>query len=199
MTSRREFLGTTAASAAGLWLPGEPLPPTPAPTGFLDLRRPPDAVMVQAATDYWSLVSSGGGQWAGHGIAVTTEERENALHVTLHAPAVAVSRVHLRWRGSLSPTRLILGDAWERGYGDLEWRGWAPDRVMPWYAATTNGATTNAYGVRTGARAFCFWQIDPDGISLWTDVRSGGIAINLGERTLDVCDVVCRAGRPGEA
>ena len=199
MTSRREFLGATAASAAGLWLPGEPLPPTPAPTGFLDLRRPPDAVMVQAATNYWSLADGGRGQWAGHGIAVTTEERENAIHVTLHAPAVAVRRVHLRWRGTLSSTRLILGDAWERGYGDLEWRGWVPDRVMPWYLATHDGSLTHAYGVRTGAGAFCFWQADPGGLSLWADVRSGGAGVELGERLLPVCEVVCRAGRAGES
>src|SRR5258707_1361129 len=95
--------------------------------------------------------------------------------------------------------RLILGDAWERGYGDLEWRGWVPDRVMPWYAATSDGELTHAYGVRTGARAFCFWQIDPQGVSLWADVRSGGLGVQLGERTLDVCDVVSRAGRGGES
>src|ERR1041385_1857045 len=199
MTTRREFLGATAASAAGLWLPGEPPPPTPAPTGFLDLRRPPDAVMVQAATDYFTLVGSGSGQGLGSGIAVATDARENALHVTLHAPGVAIHRVHLRWRGSLGATRLILGDAWERGYGDLEWRGWVPDRVMPWYLATHDGSLTHAYGVRTGAGAFCFWQADPEGLSLWADVRSGGAGVELGERLLPVCEVVCRAGRAGES
>jgi len=94
---------------------------------------------------------------------------------------------------------LFLGDAWERGYGDLEWRGWAPDRVMPWYAATSDRSGTHAYGVRTSARAFCFWQIDPQGVSLWADVRSGAAGLKLGERVLDVCDVVCRAGREGES
>jgi alpha-galactosidase len=96
---------------------------------------------------------------------------------------------------------LILGDAWERGYGDLEWRGSVPDRVMPWYAATFDGTLTHAYGVRTGvrAKAMCFWQIDPGGISLWADVRAGGVGVQLGERVLDVCDVVCRAGVSGES
>ena len=90
-----------------------------------------------------------------HRPLVTTVEQPDALHVELSAPAIVVKRLHLRWRGSLSDTRLILGDAWERGYGDLEWRGRAPDRIMPWYAATTDGSLTHAYGVRTGARAFC--------------------------------------------
>jgi alpha-galactosidase len=99
----------------------------------------------------------------------------------------------------MSDTRLILGDAWERGYGDLEWRGWAPDRVMPWYFATYDGSLTHAYGVRTGARALCFWQVDAEGVSLWADVRSGGAGVQLGPRVLDVCDVVCRAGHDGES
>ncbi|MGW3307623.1 hypothetical protein ACWDG9_13680 [Streptomyces sp. NPDC001073] len=34
----------------------------------------------------------------------------------------------------------ILGDAWERGYGDLQWRTLQPDRALPWYALITGGA-----------------------------------------------------------
>ena len=121
------------------------------------------------------------------------------MHVTLSAPTSGIKRVHLRWNGRLSETRLIVGDAWERAYGDLEWRGWSADRVLPWYAATFDGTLTHAYGVRTGARAFCFWQIDAGGISLWTDVRSGGVGVQLAARTLDVCTIVTRAGKPRES
>jgi len=70
---------------------------------------------------------------------------------------------------------------------------------MPWYAATHDGSLTHAYGVRTGAKAFCSWQLDPQGLTLSADVRSGGAGVQLGERILDVCDVVCRAGRSGES
>ncbi len=55
-----------------------------------------------------------------------------------------MSRVGFRWRGALDQARLLLGDAWERGYGDLEWRGMVPDRVMPWYVM--------AWGRRTHRR-----------------------------------------------
>ncbi len=130
---------------------------------------------------------------------VTTAVVQDSLRVSLAAPGVAVKRVHLRWRGDLSATQMILGDAWERGYGDLEWRGWVPDRVMPWYAATIVGSLTHAYGVRTGPAAFCFWQIDPAGISLWADVRSGGVGVQLADRTLAVCNAICRAGVEGES
>ena len=204
MTSRRDFLEATAASALGLPASAaagraETLASTASPRGFLDLRRPPDSVMIQTAADYRRLTPAADGRWTRDDVAVTTAERGDALQVALSAPATAIQRVHLRWRGAMSTTRLILGDAWERSYGDLEWRGWVPDRVMPWYMATHDGSLTHAYGVRTGAGAFCFWQADPEGISLWADVRSAGTAVQPGERVLPVCDVVCRAGVAGES
>jgi alpha-galactosidase len=118
-----------------------------------------------------------------------------ALRVQLASPSAAVRRLRLRWNARLDDVRQILGDAWERGYGDLEWRAFVPDRVMPWYVALSDGRVTHAYGVRTGAHALCFWQIDPRGLSLWTDVRSGGAGVELGARTLAVCDIVPRQGR----
>jgi alpha-galactosidase len=206
MTSRREFVERAAVSALGLIVPASASGSTPeaaAPQprrGFLDLLRAPDRVVVQTPTGDGELRPDTGERWTGDGgLVVTTTMRPGALHVTLAAPAVAVTRLHLRWRGRLSDTRLILGDAWERGYGDLEWRSWVPDRVMPWYFATYDGALTHTYGVRTGARAFCFWQVDEHGISLWADVRSGSAGVQLGARTLDVCDVLCRAGRSDES
>jgi len=205
MTSRREFLEQAALLAISPSLPvagaaslgdARPFPP---PAGFLDLHRAPANVMVQTAAGDYRLVRGAGGQWSNQSVVVTTTQQPNALHVALSAPTEAVRRIHLRWHGRLNDTLRILGDAWERGYGDLEWRGMAPDRVMPWYVASHDGLLTHVYGVRTGAKAFCYWQLDALGISLWVDVRSGGVGLQLGQRTLDVCDVVSRAGRSGES
>jgi alpha-galactosidase len=202
VTSRREFVASTALSAIGLALPrrlaADQAMTTP-PRGFIDLRRAPDAVIAQTATGDVRLTARNGERWTSDGIVVNTIARPDVLHIELSSPGVPVKRVHVRWRGDLSDARLILGDAWERGYGDLEWRSWIPDRVMPWYFATFDGQVTNTYGVRTGARALCFWQVDPLGVSLWADVRSGGVGVELGERALAVCDVMCRAGRDGES
>jgi alpha-galactosidase len=204
MTSRREFLERSTLAAITTSLSAragfrDALHARAAPRGFLDLLREPDAVLVQSASGDRRMNRDTGGRWTSDAIVVTTDVRRDALNVSLSAPNVAVNRLHLRWRGRMSDTRLILGDAWERGYGDLEWRGWAPDRVMPWYFATYDGSLTHAYGVRTGARALCFWQVDAEGVSLWADVRSGGAGVQLGPRVLDVCDVVCRAGHDGES
>ena len=207
LISRREFIECAALSALGLAVPvsaatgSTPVAPPPPRRGFLDLLRAPDRIAVQTATGEETLSQDNGERWTGdHGLLITTAVHTGgALHVALSAPAVAVKRMHLRWRGRMADARLILGDAWERGYGDLEWRAWVPDRVMPWYFATHDGAVTHTYGVRTGARAFCYWHVDPQGISLWADVRSGSAGVQLGGRTLDVCDVLCRAGRANES
>lgn len=207
MTSRREFLKRSAVSALGLSLPLERdtgqrataalAAPPRAP--FLDLLRPPDGVGVQTDREYVPLRARANDRWDGEGVSVMVTDAPDACRVQLSAASKPVSRIHLRWRGDLDGTRLLLGDAWERGYGDLEWRAFVPDRVMPWYFAAWDGERTYAYGVRTGAAAFCFWQADPGGITLWADVRSGGVGIQLGERLLTVCDVVCRAGTADES
>ena len=239
MPSRREFIEGAVVAAGGLVIPVLPAhppatplsataaaPPLPPPSpGFLDLIRPPDHVVAETGAGDILLTQRPAERWTSdRGVTVTTAPRAGALRVTLASPAVAISRIHLRWRGALAGAPRILGDAWERAYGDLEWRGWAPDRIMPWYfalrhgaaaqgaaaqgaathgaasqGAATHGAATHAYGVRTGCAAFCCWRVDPHGISLWADVRSGSAGVTLGERTLDVCEVVCRAGRAGES
>jgi alpha-galactosidase len=201
--SRRDFLGHSALAAFALSRPAVSPFPTPAiapaPRGFLSLLRSPDRVTVETADGSITLQRQGNDRWTGdHGIIVTTTPHSGSLAMTLAAPGIAIKRVHARWSGSLDGTRLLLGDAWERAYGDLEWRGWVPDRVMPWYFATTDGATTHCYGVRTGANAFCSWLADPRGVTLSADVRSGSVGVQLGERTLPVCDVMSRAGHAGE-
>jgi len=204
MTSRRDFLQQSAITAVGLTIPAsgiEAIGPDPgraASPGFLDLLRPPDSVMLQAESGDRRLRPVGGDRWADEDVGVTTTVRPGMLAVGLSAPATSARRLRLRWRGAMSETLRILADAWERGYGDLEWRGIVPDRIMPWYFAMKDGTLAHSYGVRTGAQAFCFWQLDQQGISLWADVRSGGSGVRLGERVLAVCEVVCRAGHAGE-
>jgi alpha-galactosidase len=203
VTTRRQFVQRGAASMLGAALPLSLVPTQAAtPPGLLDVTRVPDLVSVRTSSGEQQLRHAPGStdQWDGAGLFVrTTHLPTGALRVELSAPGAAVLRVGLRWRGRLDTTRLLLGDAWERGYGDFEWRGFVPDRVMPWYVMAWDGVRTNGYGVRTGANAFCSWQVDPAGITLWADVRSGGAAVQLGDRVLAVCDVMCRAGHAGES
>ena len=71
---------------------------------------------------------------------------------------------------------------------------------MPWYFATYDGRVTHAYGVRTGAKALCFWQVDPQGISAVggrAQRRRRCRARRRGRSTS--ATIVCRQGRAGES
>ncbi len=110
--------------------------------------------------------------------------------ISLHAPTVPVQRIHLRWRRPFADDVLALGDAWERSYGDLEWRPLQAERALPWYAMLHHHGRTSGMGVKTGAASFAFWQVDSAGISLWLDVRNGGNGVSLGDRSLQAATIV---------
>lgn len=106
--------------------------------------------------------------------------------------------IRLRWNGKSRRDIKVLGDAWERGYGDLEWRGIDPQRCMPWYIAVSNGSDLNedysgrfteCYGVGVQPNALCFWQYDTAGITLWLDVGNGTRGTVLGERELECASI----------
>lgn len=86
----------------------------------------------------------------------------------------------------------VLGDHWERGYGDLEWRGIVPHRCMPWYFLVSDASTgrTEGFGVRVRPAAMCFWQYTGAEIILYMDIRSGGRGVVLDGRELKVCEIV---------
>lgn len=133
-------------------------------------------------------------EWRGSGIDILSEVERQEIAITVHAPRMAVRCIHLRWNAPVKNDLQILGDDWERSYGTLGWRYTIPQRTMPWYFATYDGKACHSYGVKTGAKALCFWQLDPDGVSLWLDLSNGGGGVELGQRTLAAATVVTRKG-----
>ncbi len=106
--------------------------------------------------------------------------------------------VRLRWNESMRKDVKILGDAWERGYGDLRWGPVFNDRCMPWYMAASNGSDatldytgryTECFGVGVQPNAMAFWQYDPCGITLWLDIRNGGNGTLLNGRVLECATI----------
>lgn len=120
--------------------------------------------------------------------------------VRIAAPGVALHRVALRWnrRTEAGATVRVLGDAWERGYGDLEWRGIVAERPLPWYCLITDDITgkTEGFGVKTGAAsgALASWRVDEAGVTLVLDTRCGGAGVLLGDRVLEAATVHFVAG-----
>jgi alpha-galactosidase len=128
---------------------------------------------------------------------------DDGIAVIVRAPKTALCRVRLRWDAPQSPEAdvRVLGDHWERGYGDLEWRGVVPERRMPWYMIALSPANRAAagVGVETGAAAFCWWQQDGSGYSLTLDVSNGGRGVLLGDRTLHAATIRSVRGEPGHS
>ena len=148
--------------------------------------REPSAVFVQAGpSDGLTTAVRTGTTWSGAGIEVSWSD--GAIDVT----AATVTRVAVRWSERLPADALILGDAWERSYGDLQWRHQQPERLLPWYFLAHDprtGATTGA-GVDVQPNAFCSWTVDADGFTLWLDLRNGGGPTQLNGRTLTAANV----------
>jgi alpha-galactosidase len=205
MISRRSFLGKTLATSA-LAITGTDLGAMSGTTNrvrrgtnFVELLRVPDSATAFAGVQTRLVLDRSGSNFATHDVAVHIDQQATELSVRLTAPTTSLTHLHLRWLARNDPTLICLGDHWERSYGDLAWRGMEPERVMPWYFATHDGSHVHAYGVKVGAAALCFWQIDPEGVSLWLDVSNGGDGVLLGGRQLDVATIVTRRGTAGES
>ena len=164
----------------------------------IDIIRTPDN--LQAETDEgWITLYKQGDSWEGKGVAVEVTPQMGTMKITLHSPTIAVKRLLCSWAVDLPPGVRILGDHWERGYGDLEWRGVVPQRIMPWYFLMSKGEDTSGFGVKTGPASLCFWQLDSQSVSLCLDVRCGSKGVKLGERVLEVAEIVSRKNIAGES
>jgi alpha-galactosidase len=201
--NRRAFLqGAGAILAGAAALPAAPqrisaaAPPDP--------LRPPDQVTAfgEGRADVLNLLRSGS-RWQANDVEVSTELRKgksgSEVAVAVTAPKTRLTRIRLRWHGTFPTGWRYLGDQWERSYGDLEWRGLAGERLMPWYFLASGGGLTNGYGVKTGAASICCWQADAGGVTLWLDVSNGGSGVELGERRLPAAAIVTRIGKAGES
>jgi alpha-galactosidase len=148
-------------------------------------------------------LSRAGNAWTGNslaaGVRVDFLPGAQQSQVSLESPTLPVQRIHLRWKARFPADVLALGDAWERSYGDLEWRPLQAERALPWYAMLHSKEQSAGVGVKTGAASFAFWQVDPSGISLWLDIRNGGNGVQLGGRKLQMATIVTHRGASGES
>ena len=124
-------------------------------------------------------------------INVNLNQDNEHLAIFLIAQTSKVKWIKLRWNNlSWDKNIRFLGDAWERGYGDMEWKGMNPNRFMPWYFCAKSEAKSVCYGVKVRPSAMCFWQVDSLGMTLFLDVRCGGSGVNLKGRVIKLADVI---------
>ncbi len=142
----------------------------------MNILRKPDTLYLQLEGEPVSPVEGGG---------IEIVEQEDRLDVFLESDQ-PVCRIGLRWANPLPAGARILGGAWQRAYGDLEWRGVVPDRILPKCLTLHANGKTMAAGLAAPSAAFGFWQVDETDIWLWLDVRNGGEGIHLNGRRLHV-------------
>ncbi len=165
---------------------------------FIEIGAFPDQVLVQTEKG-WASPDRQGNRWIYKDIEIEYDSLEKKSDVYLEAVSTPVYRVVFRWQGDMGQNVKLLGDHWERGYGDLEWRGIIPERVMPWYFLMYTTEVTHGYGVKTQPGAMCFWQVDQKTITLCMDVRSGGTGVVLNQKKLHVATIVWRKGQQNES
>lgn len=134
----------------------------------------------------WAAMPSCRGNWQYAGITVSAAD---SGAVTLRSGAAPVSAVRIVFEKRPLSGALVLGDAWERAYGDLQWH--APDGEvrMPWYFFAFDGCRTHCFGVKTQPNSLCYWQFDGQTPILTMDVRSGTNPLEL-QGELEVATVV---------
>lgn len=86
----------------------------------------------------------------------------------------------------------ILGDAWERAYGDLQWKAPEETDVMPWYFAAYDGEKLLGYGVKTQPNATCSWTCGKNEAVLTIDLRNGSNPLSLTKEGLELCEIVIK-------
>ena len=111
--------------------------------------------------------------------------RENELDLYISAKKDRPKFVELHWSFESDENLFVLGDAWERSYGNLEFKRLSDnDRFMPWYFIATDKNKSFCFGVKTGCNSFVCFRYDKKGITAIIDCRNGGNGVHLNGRKL---------------
>lgn len=163
----------------------------------IHINRLPDYIRLVTETEK-RLLSQEGDCYSYGDVQVKTELENKELRISLTAGDTPVRFVVCRFNGSWEKNYYFLGDAIERGYGNLKWEGMDPQRIMPWYFMASCDKETLGYGVKVRPSALAFWMCDPEGITLWLDTRSGAKGVVLGGRELVLACLIERKSTMGQ-
>lgn len=167
---------------------------------FLNL---PDLVLARTDDGEYALSRLAGEHWEGHGVRLSAKREGNGqLTIEVLASKRPIFDVKFEWQVSLQGNS-ILGDAWERAYGDLGWQGFSAwEKPSPWYLFAQPSEKRIGpilLGVKTGACAIASWSAREGKLQLRLDLRSGSRPLRVIDRRLHVCSVVSQSsltGRP---
>ena len=158
----------------------------------------PDKVTAIADGKEIQLAGKNGSVWENQGIVVELKNKKKSLSVFIEASGMELNSVSLFWNIAAGNGK-VLNDHWERTYGDVSWHKPPDTEIFPWYFMEYDGNNVNGFGVETGARSFCYWQITRDKLSLTMDTHSGGKGVLLGNRRLEAARIKTIKGKEDES
>ena len=150
----------------------------------------PAKVFITLDDGIHPMSPSARGTWSYKDAFVTLQYTGSDVEVTLGSPKMALHNVLLEWEYTVSKQATLLGDHWERSYGDLQFQPADFARRMPWYFVQHTGQSTVCFGVKTGCPVFCHWQVGDGKMRLTLDTRNGGSGVALGGRVLNAATII---------
>jgi len=190
---RRQFLQLSGFSAAALFFSR-----LNAESGIADMVLQFPSKIAVLRDGKWLALSGSKEHWTLDRLTVDLKQTRTSMGIGLRAPGIALEQIKLSWDRAFSGTANYLGDTWERSYGDLAWVSRESDRKAPWYLLVNDGEQTHGFGVKTGAKCFCYWQAGSGQLELVLDTHSGGVGVELGDRVLHAAEIVTTQSRAGE-
>lgn len=161
-------------------------------------ERIPDSVRI-ITQNQTVFMNRQGAVFTHHDVELEFILQEKILDIMLQSKGMPISFFMIRWNGNLKHNLRFMGDAFERAYGNLEWRRFDPQRIMPWYFLASDEIDSKGYGVKVRPNAMCFWRCDTDGITLILDVRNGTQGVILDGRRLKLATVLERSSESGQS
>ena len=150
----------------------------------------PKAVFVQLSDGRHPLTSRDQKTWTYQDITVRLTYQQDELQVAVQSPKQALREVQLQWPYQQPAGATVCGDHWERTYGDVSFQPPEASRRLPWYFVQHDQDITTCFGVKTGCASFCSWQVGGGTMQLNLDTTSGGVGVQLGDRTLPAASIV---------
>ena len=132
------------------------------------------------------------GKWAADDGRVTVENGK--VTVAAGAPLYGVQLVY---KTRFGRGARFFGDAWERGYGNLEWRALVPERLLPWYMHIDENGVQSFIGVKVQPGAFIGFLAGTSSVTVDIDLRSGGGPVDLTSRSIEVCTLIAEFNAEG--
>ena len=122
---RRHFIKNTGLSLAGLLITDFALA-GPKRNYVLQL---PDTVEMLSGGQYISLESSDKLRWAYKDVIVNLKETDGTISAYVQSPEMTLQEIRLSWTYGFRNSLSVLGDHWERTYGDVSWQKIKPPAI----------------------------------------------------------------------